>query len=209
MGSLKENRNKTGQDIGQLSRESPPKPTKWLSHPVMCGHCNFICCCSPSFNVKLLKGEKERINKQFNENVDHKWDLAGRCKYLKREGGCKFSKDRPTFCKMFPLQIQQGSWRLSNWYTMHCPTPKKFDFVGKVETEDGVKYHYTPKEKYKNQRNFKDIYLDTPIDELPPAHVTMKEEIVEVYGETYWEDLDAEIRGDTFEVIERKWTSLL
>jgi len=102
-------------------------------------------------------------------------------------------EDRPSGCKIFPLEVRNNRLGLSNWYGYQCPKPESYEFVRK---ENG-KHMYRYKEGLKKHRNKKrEFVIDYPIENIPPAYILMKNEIKEQYGEVLWNRIDLKLKGE-------------
>ena len=167
---------------------------KWLSKKIMCGiACGYGCCNSPTFKVTSEEQERTSLQEKYKTSPKEIEPQNGHCRFLKSDDtGCMFGEDRPSGCKIFPLEVRNNRLGLSNWYGYQCPKPESYEFVRK---ENG-KYMYRYKENLRKHRNKKrEFSIDYPIENIPPAYILMKNEIKEQYGEELWNRIDLKLKG--------------
>jgi Fe-S-cluster containining protein len=169
--------------IPQINKEREPHATRHLNRQTMCGACQFKCCYSTIFGVEVSEEQRQRLGLE-----QLTWQIAGHCYCLKKDEngnvtGCKFGKDRPSVCKLFPLQIDFEKQQIytPHWVLTHCPTPKDFEFV---EMRDG-KYVYKKRDGVKGPKKNnmqEEIVIDYPIEEWPNILEANAEGLEELYG---------------------------
>jgi len=171
----------------------------WLEKKIMCGLCNFGCCNHNSFHVEITKDEQEKYRKKFGLDLELEWSQNGCCDLLSQDGtGCSLGDERPTFCKMYPLEENKaGRIVIGNWAYLHCPKPQDYELDKVV---DG-KYHYKLKRKHKNKRD--ELILDDKIENVvTEIWKQSKEALVSTYGEELYEriklDMKQTIKHDFF-----------
>lgn len=172
----------------EASRENPPRATRHLNRQTMCGACNFKCCVSEIFVVEASPAEAEKLGTPLA------WPQNGRCQYL-CDSGCGFGSDRPSFCKLYPIEIdfERNQLIAPFWAITHCPTPKDFVFVGM----DGEKYVYRKREDIKGPKknNIQDeIRLDYPIEEFPNILENNAQALRELYGDEMLESVRSQLK---------------
>lgn len=172
-----------------VDKANPPRATRHLDRQTMCGACMFKCCNSEIFTVELTPAEAEKFQ------LPLAWPQNGRCHCL-TEQGCKFGDERPSFCKIYPVQIdfEKGHLYAPQWALLHCPTPKNFEFVGM--TSEG-KWEYKKKEGIKGpiKNNTQErIFLDFPIEQWPTIIDQNAEGLAELYSVEMVEDVKRQLK---------------
>ena len=192
-----EKKKKTKEDWDTLlwtkvDKTNPPRVTRHLRRQTMCGACKFKCC--SSFFVELSVEEAQK------HKLPMTWRQQGGC-FCNTPTGCRLGSERPSFCKIYPVQIdfERNYCYCPHWALVSCPVPKDFEFIGK---EDG-KYVYRKRSDLKGPKknNIQDeIRLNHPIEQWPDILAANSEGLDEIYGEGYSlklrEQLNALLRED-------------
>ena len=161
----------------------------------MCGiACNWRCCSSNIFKIFSTENERDFLQEKYGTSPKEIEPLNGHCKFLKSDNtGCMFEEDRPSGCKIFPIEEKNNRLGISNWYGWHCPKSESYELI----KEENGKYTYRYKKDQRKHRNKrKEFTIDYPIENIPPAYIFMKEEIIEQYGEELWNRIDLKMKGE-------------
>lgn len=170
--------------IEHARKDNPPKLTKFLKKRVLCGHCSFKCCNSPSFDVETTEEESKRLG------LPRRFPQEGKCRCLKKNG-CKFGDGRPVYCKLFPLQVtKDNKLVISHWSILHCPISSDYKLEDEAKEASGTKRVYTKKKAKSKPKNANlEIELhNKKLKDLPTVVEVCKDAIIELWGEAYYKD---------------------
>jgi len=166
--------------LDDLDRSKPPRKSKFLQMKILCGHCNFKCCNSPSLEVETTPEEAEQ------HNLPERFPIAGKCRCL-GETGCTLPT-RPVFCRFFPLQLKGDMAVVSHWAVLNCPTAKDYTFCHR--DQDGKYVHQRNKVGRNKQTNSPDVLVtDAPLEEFPNVVEMNATAVKELWGEQAFEEL--------------------
>lgn len=159
-----------------LGESDSIRATRHMNSKILCGLCKFVCCKSNIFIVETTPAESEKLG------IPMAFPQNGSCPEC-TETGCKHGKDRPMFCKLFPVAVgDKGELNVPHWAYLHCPQPKHFTFS---RIDENGKYVYHKKEGTKGPigKNIQDeVRLDKPLEEFPTVLEMCEEGMVEMFG---------------------------
>jgi Fe-S-cluster containining protein len=140
------------------------KKSKWLNKKILCGHCNFLCCRTPTCSIKLSDDEIKLYKEKYGHECRSIEYHNKHCQFLNEEEKCKLENDKPYFCKLYPIQYNNSNTLIiGNWAWLHCPKDTDYEFIHK----ENNKYYYRFVNKRKHSNKPDKIVMDKPIENFP------------------------------------------
>ena len=179
----------------------------WLRQKILCKiACNYKCCNSKTLGIAFKNMEEtEVLNKKYGIDINNIWlPQNGKCRYLKADNtGCMFGEDRPSECKLWPLEIKTQRLQLSNWAMQQCPKPMNYKLIDyqkaysrRNDSSDWKPIDYYRYKLFRSHHNKKEyIALTYKIEDTPSIYIMAKDNIISYFGESFYNQL-VEIMGN-------------